>query len=867
MLLLPLTTPFLSSVMKVNEIFLFTDEQNKSGIPKSSSFWVIGPIHIDGNAVGSGAHNWTWAEAQPWCSGNGSLVNPYLLENITIDAEWNDNGILIENSNGYYFTIRNCTLMNAGTTLMGNAGIKLISTSNGTIENNNCLNNIKVGIFLEGTCHYNIIRNNFIYNSSHIGIWLYQAGNNEISYNIITAGGMSFTEGMSIDDVSNYNTIFNNTITSHADGINIYLACYGNILSNNYINTMTGFGISIEPSSNVTTVRMNIIQNTGVGISNLGSAGNFYGNILTGNTVNGEDNGFVNNWDNGTLGNYWDDYGGSDLDDDGLGDSPYGVPGTANALDNYPIWDDGPEPIFIDGTATGVGAKNWSWAVNQPWCSGSGTLITPYVIENISRDGRGNGFCISVQNSAVYFEVRNCNLYNAGFTFADSAIILNNVDNAKIIGNNLTDTNFIGILLDNSDNNYLIGNNASFTDLGILMMNSEFNQIIGNIINDNIENAININDNSNFNTISGNTANNNQLGISIFNDSDNNTVIGNKVSDNNWAGISMITQSGGNNVFNNEISNNNIGVTIPTTDSNYNKIYNNTFALNTLHAGDDGSNNIWNLGTLGNYWDNYTGNDLNDNGIGDIPYNVSGLAGSKDNYPIWDDGDDINPTISINSPSGGTLFGTNSPIYNIDIFDLTLNKSWYTLNGTTTQYFFTPTNGLNLVDIDETGWDTFSTGSILMTFYVNDSGGNPASVSNLIVKDATNPTIALNSPLGGTTFGIHAPEFNLTIFDINLLNAWYTLGASPTPHAFTPNNGINLVLIDDSGWDALSEGSITINFYVNDTVGNTQTIQVIIDKDLPSNTEPAIPFGNHYVLFLGIGIITIILAEYKKRKK
>jgi len=506
--------------------------------------------------------------------------------------------------------------------------------------------------------------------------------------------------------------------------------------------------------------------------------------------------------------------------------------------------------------------------VSQPWCTGLGTLISPYVIEDITRDGKGNGFCISVQNSAVYFEIRNCTLTNAGFTFPDAAILLNNVDHATIIGNDLTDTNFVGILMDNSDNNNLIRNNASLSDLGILMTNSELNYISGNTINDNIENAININDNSNFNTISGNTVINNQLGISIFNDSDNNTVVGNTAKENAWAGIACISQSDSNFMLDNDVSDNSIGVNISTSDCRFNTVYNNTFTLNTLHADDEGSNNNWNLGTLGNYWDNYTGSDLDDDGIGNIPYNVSGSAGSKDYYPIWDDGDDINPTISINTPSGGSLFGTDAPTYNLNIFDVNLNMTWYTLNSTATRYFFASTNGANVVAIDETGWDTFSSGSLIITFHINDSSGNPGSSGHVIFKDVILPTITINSPLGGATFGLDAPVFNLTIFDLNLFEAQYVITPSAISDSFSPVNGINIVSIPESSWDALAEGSYTFTVSVTDDAGNVRVIPIIINKDLPSSgPDPGIPFGNYYILFLGIGIAAMLLVERKKRKK
>ena len=71
-----------------------------------------------------------------------------------------------------------------------------------------------------------------------------------------------------------------------------------------------------------------------------------------------------------------------------------------------------------------------------------------------------------------------------------------------------------------------------------------------------------------------------------------------------------------------------------------NIVSNNSFIDNGINAKDDGTNNNWDTGTLGNYWDDYSGNDKNDDGIGDISYNITGSAGSVDNYPIWEDGED-----------------------------------------------------------------------------------------------------------------------------------------------------------------------------------------------------------------------------------
>lgn len=57
---------------------------------------------------------------------------------------------------------------------------------------------------------------------------------------------------------------------------------------------------------------------------------------------------------------------------------------------------------------------------------------------------------------------------------------------------------------------------------------------------------------------------------------------------------------------------------------------------NTDNAYDE-ANNIWDDGYPfgGNYWDDYNGADINDDGIGDIPYNISG-GENLDLYPFME---------------------------------------------------------------------------------------------------------------------------------------------------------------------------------------------------------------------------------------
>jgi hypothetical protein len=109
----------------------------------------------------------------------------------------------------------------------------------------------------------------------------------------------------------------------------------------------------------------------------------------------------------------------------------------------------------------------------------------------------------------------------------------------------------------------------------------------------------------------------------------------------------------------------------------------------------------------------------NDDGTGDTPYSIPGSAGSQDNFPIWEDGDDLPPNIIINSPSVNEIFGNNAPGYNLTIIEPNIHTRWYTLDSGTTNITFTGLTGT----ISQTIWDSISEGDVTIRFYVNDSAG------------------------------------------------------------------------------------------------------------------------------------------------
>ena len=107
----------------------------------------------------------------------------------------------------------------------------------------------------------------------------------------------------------------------------------------------------------------------------------------------------------------------------------------------------------------------------------------------------------------------------------------------------------------------------------------------------------------------------------------NNVVSGNIISD-NYYGVSLYSSS--NNVFSgNIISDNYYGVSLYFY-SNGNMFFHNNFH-DAVQASSD-SVSVWNYSNEGNYWTNYTGQDLNSDGIGDEPYPIN--ADNQDDYPL-----------------------------------------------------------------------------------------------------------------------------------------------------------------------------------------------------------------------------------------
>ena len=523
----------------------------------------------------------------------------------------------------------------------------------------------------------------------------------------------------------------------------------------------------------------------------------------------------------------------------------------------------------VSGKISINGNSGWASFKAAGNCTGDGTYSLPYVIEDLIIDGGGSGSCILIENSDAYFIVRNCSLYNSGSPF-EAGIKLDNADNGKIINNNCSDNIFFGIYLDYSDNNTVSGNTANDNkESGIILYDYSDNNIIsGNTANNNTYGiALSNSDN---NTLLGNNANNNSYGI-YLQGSNNSTLSGNNAS-NNHGGI-YLSGSYNNTLSGNNANNNNFGIYISVSNnntlsgnnasnnndcgmylgysSNNTKIFLNHFINNGINAVDFGINNTWDDGFTGNYYDDYGGVDANDDGIGDSPYDVHPTGGSMDNYPIWWDP----PVFSVNLPSQNDYFSINSPNFDISIEEGVVNLTWYTLDGGIVNKTFTGLTGT----IDQALWDSTSDGSVTITFYANDTMNEMAFKEISIYKDATTPIITINSPSVDEIFGNNAPGFNLTIIEANIHTIWYTLDSGSTNITFTGLTGT----ISQTIWDSVSEGDVTIRFYVNDSAGNLSYEQVQVVKRI--SEEGWIPGYNLFFLLGILSVVAIIISTKLKK--
>ena len=768
---------------------------------------------------------------------------------------------LVNNKPVYYYVNET----DLGPSNFTNAGqIILINCSNSIISELN-FSECTTGIFL-GYSNNNTLSGNSANNNGYAGIHLYNSDDNTLSGN--TANNNDY--GIYLERECNNNILSGNTANDNDYGISLGSECNNNTLSGNTANINFYAGISLGWESNNNTLSGNTASN------------NYYDGISLSGTSNNNLSGNLLNLCRISLSGQLPDMISHSIDD-------------TNLVNN--------KPVYYYANEIGLKSINFTNSGQIILINCTNSIISELNISD------GSGMCL-------YYCVNNTlsgNIANNN----DYGLLLWRSDNNTLSGNKANNNEFGISLGGECNNNTLSGNTANDNDYGIsLRMECNNNTLLGNIANNNYR-GINLewecdnnmisgntaNDNSygiylsqnNNNMLSGNIAYNNYIGISLRG-SYNNTLLGNIANDNDY-GISLDWECDNNLISGNTVNSSNRGIHLDYSNYNtlsgniisncrYRGIYvrysnNNTLSGNLLnfcgisligslvemasHSIDVtnlvnnkpvyyyvsktglGSSNFINAGQI--ILINCNDSIISELNISDstagifLGYsNTNTLSGniiSNNYYGIWLDSNSNNNKIYLN------LFISNA----INAMDDGVNNKWDNgTNGNYWDYF--------------TGVDANYDGISDTPYLINGNADSQDNFPILLNDDYNAPVIRIIVPLPDSILGMDAPFYIISVEEVNLDTIWYTLDGGGTNYTIRGLTGT----FNQAAWESLSEGNLIIRFYANDTWGNVGFMDVEVIIEISEDNLPLISFGNYYVLFTFIAILSIVILERQKKK-
>jgi len=348
--------------------------------------------------------------------GNGTEINPYIIEDLSIHAKFDGIGINII-STSVFFVIRNCEIysydLKSGTGVYFEKvvngivvdcnihtlalGISMLKSEQCTIKTNT-LSKLGTGIYLTQSLWVTLDKN-------YLSESVYGMHLNKMDFSDLIANklddcnyGILIENGVRIQVLSNevtgsfFGVYFHNTVQSLSENNTVQYSQYGvyyaysqdctlslsdlmrnrygislieidgGTISSNQIKYNTESGIHIKNSHDLTIRSNTVFYNTGVGLYFTGvTNAEVHENEIGYNTgtnavdfVGASIKGLMNNWDT----NAWSDYKGT---------FSYSISGDRGSVDNDPhyiIYLDSPSDISIEAPATMI--INWSASAFRP---------------------------------------------------------------------------------------------------------------------------------------------------------------------------------------------------------------------------------------------------------------------------------------------------------------------------------------------------------------------------------------------------------------------------------------------------------------------------------------------------------------------
>ncbi|MGB9915654.1 MAG: PQQ-binding-like beta-propeller repeat protein [Candidatus Bathyarchaeales archaeon] len=322
----------------------------------------------------------------------------------------------------------------------------------------------------------------------------------------------------------------------------------------------------------------------------------------------------------------------------------------------------------IDASNTVNGKPVIYWA-NQtgrtvPADAGFVALIncTNMKVQGLNLTNNGNSILLvnTTESEVVRNSVKEC----------EKGIYLINCQRIFISENDI-ENNEEGISLENSQNNTIALNNIAENRIGVYALSSSANNIFDNVIARNTEDGMDLCGERNSTIRNNMVVDNNQTGISIF-DSMGNSIVANRITGTVGNGVKLWYNANSNKILQNHVAANGVGILIADSGDNLlignnftgnsewalrlegtqnnNRIYLNNFIGNksdrlpvsipgiwALQGTKPGGGNVWDNGTAGNYWSDYTkrypnASERGNSGIGDTPYYIN--ENNVDRYPL-----------------------------------------------------------------------------------------------------------------------------------------------------------------------------------------------------------------------------------------